>query len=99
MKIIDSTLSLIGNTPLKRLTKVTNGLEADVLVKCEYFNPSGSIKDRMALRMIEEAERLGKLRNGGTIIEWTSGNTGPALSFVGNVKSYRVHLFIPIEWA
>ncbi len=98
MKIIDSTLSLIGNTPLKRLTRVTNGLEADVLVKCEYFNPSGSIKDRMALRMIEEAEKSGKLRKGGMIVDQTSGNTGPALSFVGNVKGYRVRLFIPSEW-
>jgi cysteine synthase len=98
MKIIDSTLSLIGNTPLKRLTKVTDGLEADVLVKCEYFNPSGSIKDRMALRMIEEAEKAGKLRKGGTVVDQTSGNTGPALSFVGNVKGYKVRLFIPSEW-
>jgi cysteine synthase len=98
MKVIDSTLSLIGNTPLKRLTKVTDGVEANVLVKCEYFNPSGSIKDRMALRMIEEAERSGRLRNGGTIVDQTSGNTGPALSFVGNVKDYSVRLFIPSEW-
>lgn len=98
MKVIESTLSLIGNTPLKRLTKVTDGVEADVLVKCEYFNPSGSIKDRMALRMIEEAEKAGKLRRGGTVVDQTSGNTGPALSFVGNVKGYRVRLFIPSEW-
>jgi cysteine synthase len=98
MKVIDSTLSLIGNTPLKRLTRVTDGLEADVLVKCEYFNPSGSIKDRMALRMIEEAERSGRLKKGGIIVDQTSGNTGPALSFVGNVKGYKVHLFIPSEW-
>ena len=98
MKITDSTLSMIGNTPLKRLTKVTDGAKANVLVKCEYFNPSGSIKDRMALRMIEEAERAGKLRSGGTVIDQTSGNTGPALSFVGNVKGYKVRLFIPSEW-
>ncbi|MHA2394907.1 MAG: PLP-dependent cysteine synthase family protein [Promethearchaeota archaeon] len=98
MNVIDSTLSLIGNTPLKRLNKVTDGLEADVLVKCEYFNPSGSIKDRMALRMIEEVEKSGRLRKGGTIIDQTSGNTGPALSFVGNVKDYNVRLFIPSEW-
>jgi cysteine synthase len=98
MKITDSTLSMIGNTPLKRLTRVTDGAKANVLVKCEYFNPSGSIKDRMALRMIEEAERAGRLRSGGTVIDQTSGNTGPALSFVGNVKGYKVHLFIPSEW-
>jgi cysteine synthase A len=68
------------------------------LVKCEYFNPSGSIKDRMALRMIEEAEREGKLRKWGMVVDQTSGNTGPALSFVGNVKGYGVRLFIPSEW-
>jgi cysteine synthase len=98
MKITESTLSMIGNTPLKRLTRVTDGVRANVLVKCEYFNPSGSIKDRMALRMIEEAEKEGKLKSGGTVIDQTSGNTGPALSFVGNVKGYKVRLFIPNEW-
>ena len=98
MKITESTLSLIGNTPLKRLTRVTDGVKANVLVKCEYFNPSGSIKDRMALRMIEEAEKEGKLKSGGTVIDQTSGNTGPALSFVGNVKGYKVRIFIPNEW-
>ncbi len=98
MKIVDSTLSMIGNTPLKRLTRVAGGSGASVLVKCEYFNPSGSIKDRMALRMIEEAEKAEKLRAGGTVVDQTSGNTGPALSFVGNVKGYGVRLFIPSEW-
>jgi len=98
VKITESTLSLIGNTPLKRLTRVTDGAKANVLVKCEYFNPSGSIKDRMALRMIEEAEKESKLKRGGTIVDQTSGNTGPALSFVGNVKGYNVRLFIPSEW-
>jgi cysteine synthase len=98
MKITESTLSMIGNTPLKMLTRVTDGAKANVLVKCEYFNPSGSIKDRMALRMIEEAEKEGKLKRGGTVIDQTSGNTGPALSFVGNVKGYKVRLFIPNEW-
>jgi len=99
MKITESTLSLIGNTPLKRLTRVTDGAKANVLVKCEYFNPSGSIKDRIALKMIETAEKEGKLKSGGTVIDQTSGNTGPALSFVGNVKGYKVRLFIPNEWA
>ena len=98
MKVVESTLSLIGNTPLMRLTKVTKGIKANVLVKCEYFNPSGSIKDRMALRMIEEAEKIGRLRSGGTVVDQTSGNTGPALSFVGNVKGYSVRLFIPKVW-
>lgn len=98
MKITGDILELIGNTPLLKLRRVTAGLDVNVYVKCEYLNPSGSIKDRMALRMIEEAERKGALRRGGTIIEQTSGNTGPALAFVGGVKGYKVHLFIPAQW-
>jgi len=98
MKIAGSALSLIGNTPLVKLSKATKDVKANVLVKCEYFNPSGSLKDRMALRMVEEAEKAGLLKLGGTIIEQTSGNAGPALSFVGNVKGYRVRLLIPSKW-
>jgi len=96
---MSSALELIGNTPMVRLRRITSGIDANVYVKCEFVNPSGSIKDRMALRMIEEAERSGKLRKGGMIIDATSGNTGPALSFVGSVKGYRVRLFIPARWA
>jgi len=98
MKVTNSILERIGNTPLVKLRKVTAGLDANVYVKCEYLNPSGSYKDRMALRMIEEAEKAGKLRKGGTIIEGTSGNTGPAIAFVGGVKGYKVRLFIPSRW-
>ncbi len=98
MKRVDSALELIGNTPMIRLRKLTSRIDANVYVKCEFLNPSGSIKDRMALRMIEEAERSGKLRRGGTIVDETSGNTGPALAFVGAVKGYKVRLFIPGEW-
>jgi len=83
-------LQLIGNTPIVRLGRVASGLDANVFAKCEFLNPSGSIKDRMALRMIEEAEKNGKLREGGVILDATSGNTGPALSFVGAVKGYKV---------
>lgn len=93
-----SILESIGNTPLLKLRRVTKGLDAEVYVKCEHLNPSGSIKDRMALRMVEEAMKDGSLRPGGTIIEWTSGNTGPALAFVGSVKGYKVRLFLPAEW-
>jgi cysteine synthase len=82
-----------------RLRRVTTGIDANVYAKCEFLNPSGSIKDRMALRMVEEAERNGKLKKGGIIIDATSGNTGPALSFVGSMKGYRVRLFIPAKWA
>lgn len=98
MRWIESTLKLIGDTPMVRLRRVTQGLDANIFVKCEYVNPSGSIKDRMALKMIEGAEGKGRLRRGETIVEMTSGNTGPALAFVGSVKGYRVHLLIPSRW-
>lgn len=95
MKIVNSILECIGNTPLLRLNKVTRGLKANVLAKCEFLNPSGSIKDRMALRIVEEAEKEGKLEKGGTIIEFTSGNTGPALAMVAAVKGYKMRVYIP----
>jgi cysteine synthase len=96
---MSNALQLIGNTAMVRLSRVASGLDANVYAKCEFLNPSGSIKDRMALRMIQEAERNGKLREGGVIVDATSGNTGPALSFVGSMKGYRVRLFIPAKWA
>ena len=92
-------LDLIGNTPIVRLGRVASDADANVYAKCEFLNPSGSIKDRMALRMIQEAERKGELRKGGTIVDATSGNTGPALSFVGAMKGYKVKLLIPSKWA
>ncbi len=94
-----NALDLIGNTPLVKLRKLTSDSDADVYVKCEYLNPSGSIKDRMALKMIQEAENEGELQRGGTIVDATSGNTGPALSFVGAMKNYKVKLLIPAKWA
>jgi len=94
-----NALDLIGNTPLVKLRKLTSDSDADVYVKCEYLNPSGSIKDRMALKMIQEAEKEGKLQREGTIVDATSGNTGPALSFVGAMKNYKVKLLIPAKWA
>jgi cysteine synthase A len=96
---MSDALDLIGNTPMVKLNRVASGLDANVYAKCEFLNPSGSIKDRMALRMVEEAERNGKLRKGGWIVDATSGNTGPALSFVGAMKGYGVRLFIPAKWA
>lgn len=90
-------LKQIGNTPLLKLRKVTQGLDAEIFVKCEYLNPGGSIKDRMALGMIEAAEKSGELKPGGTIAEQSTGNTGPALSFVGGVKGYNVQLFLPAQ--
>jgi cystathionine beta-synthase len=76
-KIANTILDTIGNTPLVRINRITKGkVAADVLAKIETFNPGNSIKDRMAVKMIEDAERDGRLRPGGTIIEGTSGNTG-----------------------
>ena len=90
-------LDHIGNTPLLKLKHVTDGLEADIYVKCEFTNPGGSIKDRMALCMIEEAARRGDLKPGGTIVDQSTGNTGPALSFVGNTMGYPVKIFLPAQ--
>ena len=90
-------LNHIGNTPLLKLNKVTDNLDVDIYVKCEFTNPGGSIKDRMALCMIEEAEKRGDLKPGGTIVDQSTGNTGPALSFVGNVKGYKVQIFLPAQ--
>lgn len=89
MKICNNILDAIGNTPLVRLNKITKGVPATVLAKVETFNPGNSIKDRMALKMIEDAEAAGKLKPGGTIIEGTSGNTGMGLAIAGIVKGYH----------
>ena len=90
-------LDHIGNTPLLKLNRVTEGLGVDIYVKCEFTNPGGSIKDRMALCMIEGAEERGELKPGGTIVDQSTGNTAPALSFVGAVKGYRVQIFLPAQ--
>ncbi len=93
MKVVDSVLDLIGKTPMVRLRNITKGIKADVLTKLEYLNPSGSIKDRIALKMIEEAEKKGELKKGYRIVESSTGNTGIALSFVGGLKGYEVTIF------
>jgi len=85
----------IGNTPLIRLNRITKGLNADVLVKVESFNPIGSVKDRIGLAMIEEAERQGKIREGTIIVEPTSGNTGIALAAVSAARGYKLILVMP----
>ncbi len=89
MKICNTILDAIGNTPLVKLNKVTEGVDAMVLAKVETFNPGNSIKDRMALKMIEDAEKSGKLKPGGTIIEGTSGNTGMGLAIAAIIKGYK----------
>jgi cystathionine beta-synthase len=86
---------LVGNTPLVRLNSITQGLRPLVLAKVEYFNPGGSVKDRIALRMVEAAERSGELRPGGTIVEPTSGNTGVGLAIVAQRKGYRCVFVCP----
>jgi cystathionine beta-synthase len=86
---LNSILETIGNTPLIKLNKVTKGLPCTVLAKVEYFNPGNSIKDRMALKMVEVAEKEGRLKPGGTIIEGTSGNTGMGLALAACVKGYK----------
>ena len=86
---LNNILETIGNTPLIKLNKITRDLPCTVLAKVEYFNPGNSIKDRMALKMVEVAEQEGKLKPGGTIIEGTSGNTGMGLAMAGVVKGYK----------
>lgn len=96
-KIYKSALELIGNTPLVELTGIENkyNLEGKILVKLEYFNPSGSVKDRIAKEMIEEAERKGEIKPGSTIIEPTSGNTGIGLAAIAAAKGYRLIIVLP----
>ena len=95
MQIVDSVLELVGNTPLVRLTSVTDGIAATVLAKVEYFNPGGSVKDRIALRMIEDAEESGALKPGGTIVEPTSGNTGVGLAIAAQARGYSCVFVCP----
>ncbi len=93
--ILNNIYESIGKTPIVKLNNLVGENMSDILVKAEGFNPSGSVKDRAALYMIEGAEREGKLKKGGTIIEPTSGNTGIALAMIGATKGYRVILVMP----
>ena len=96
-KVAENVLQLVGRTPLVALNKYSawRGLETPIVAKVEYFNPGGSVKDRIALAMIEAAEASGELQPGGTIIEPTSGNTGVGLALVAAVKGYRLILTMP----
>jgi cystathionine beta-synthase len=89
LEIHDNILGTLGNTPLVRLNKVNRGVAADLVAKVEYFNPGGSVKDRIGITMIEDAERKGLLKPGGTIVESTSGNTGIGLAIAAAVKGYK----------
>ncbi|BCB96988.1 cysteine synthase [Dissulfurispira thermophila] len=95
MKLHESILGLIGNTPLVRIRKMASDNSAEIWAKLEGFNPGGSVKDRIALSMIETAEKEGRLRKGSTIIEPTSGNTGIGLAMVSAVKGYKLILTMP----
>ncbi|WP_091348415.1 cystathionine beta-synthase [Micromonospora rhizosphaerae] len=95
MQYYDNVVELIGNTPLVRLRNVTEGIQATVLAKVEYVNPGGSVKDRIALRMVEDAEKAGILKPGGTIVEPTSGNTGVGLALVAQLKGYKCVFVCP----
>lgn len=94
MRIADNITELIGHTPLVRISKLNDG-KAEIVAKVESFNPGSSVKDRIALAMIEDAERRGLLKSGGLIIEPTSGNTGIGLALVAAVKGYRLILTMP----
>ena len=95
MKYANTVLDLIGDTPLVKLNRVTEGIAATVLVKVEYLNPGGSSKDRIAVKIIDAAEREGKLKPGGTIVEPTSGNTGIGLALVAQQRGYRCVFVLP----
>lgn len=95
MEIVDSLVDLVGNTPLVRLNKLAAGCEAQVVAKVEYVNPGGSVKDRIALRMVLDAEAKGLLKPGGTIVEPTSGNTGVGLAIVAAQRGYKCVFIMP----
>ena len=94
-RIFNNIVETVGHTPLVRLNRVTAGLDATVLLKCEFFNPLGSVKDRIGMAMIEDAEKRGILKKDTVIVESTSGNTGIALAFVAAAKGYKLILTMP----
>ena len=94
-RIYNDIVETVGRTPLVRLNKVTAGLPATILLKCEFFNPLGSVKDRIGMAMIDAAEKSGRLSKDTVIIEPTSGNTGIALAFVAAAKGYKLILTMP----
>src|SRR5450755_2679125 len=94
-KIYNNIVETVGRTPLVKLNRVTAGLDATILLKCEFFNPLGSVKDRIGMSMIEDAEKKGILTKDTVIVEPTSGNTGLALAFVAAAKGYKLILTMP----
>ncbi|HEX6366671.1 MAG TPA: cysteine synthase A [Agromyces sp.] len=94
-KVYDNITEVFGGTPLVRLNRVTDGADATVLAKLEFYNPSASVKDRLAIGIVDAAEASGELRPGGTIVEATSGNTGIALAMIGAARGYEVVIAMP----
>src|SRR5918992_5462964 len=95
MDVLSSFLDAVGGTPMVRLQRVTRGVRPAILAKIEMLNPGGSVKDRIGLRMLEAAERSGRLRPGDTIVEPTSGNTGVGLAIAAAIKGYRCIFVMP----
>ncbi|MEM2918682.1 MAG: cysteine synthase A [Candidatus Altiarchaeota archaeon] len=95
MKVANNILDLIGNTPLVRINNITKGIKPEILAKLEFLNPGGSVKDRIGIKMIEDAERKGLIKKEATIIEPTSGNTGVGLALVSAVKGYKMIFTMP----
>jgi cystathionine beta-synthase len=94
-RICDSILDVIGETPMVRLNRVAAHLDCEVVVKCEFFNAGGSVKDRIGIRMVEDAEKMGKLQKGDTLIEPTSGNTGIGIALAAAIKGYKTIITLP----
>jgi cysteine synthase A len=95
MKLYDNITQVVGNTPLVRINRILDGAKAQVYAKLEFYNPSSTVKDRIGIAMIDDAEKSGKLKPGGTIVEATSGNTGVALAMVGAARGYKFILTMP----
>jgi cysteine synthase A len=95
MKLYDNITQVVGNTPLVKINRILNGAKAQVYAKLEFYNPSSTVKDRIGIAMIDDAEKSGRLKPGGTIVEATSGNTGVALAMVGAARGYKVILTMP----
>ena len=95
MKLYDNITKVVGNTPLVKINRILDGAKAEVYAKLEFYNPSSTVKDRIGIAMIDDAEKSGRLKPGGTIVEATSGNTGVALAMVGAARGYKVILTMP----
>jgi cysteine synthase A len=95
MKLYDNITQVVGNTPMVLLNRITDGAKSKVYAKLEFYNPSSTVKDRIGIAMIDDAEKSGKLKPGGSIVEATSGNTGVALAMVGAARGYKVILTMP----